>query len=497
MSTTGRINPASRDERLRLCVRPPNVKVGNRAVITSPSDNLRRRRTGNAFRSATVVLLCWLATVATPAPVWACCSSVWSCVATVATKGLSCVVEMSAVALRNMILVVETVQREKARHFAEKMAGADVEAVKRFHDSAEKAEKATKELEAAIEEARKIAGDDALELQVALQKSAPLQAPTSPSKSTAVTRRSGTAMMQSPGAAPVSPPQQNPPAPAYSAAVSQAALRELAVDNSLESMRRQLEEERRRGREAYQKYIELKQKELKTIDDSRKAAERAFQSGFLGRIDRLLADLQASMANPLNAPRIIEGAIGVLDGIIYTFDTEVIPAVEKFAAVAQASVANVEKPAEETVKHAHRARMILGEMRKSARFKTVAERRHVVGQVNAALAAPAVERSAPMVEIQGVQDLRYAVKTISSDLRSLRPQMQRLTTTPPPPDLRPAQAQVKEHFDQYFRGKPPSEGRKIRDQLIGEAHVRYGADPGTLAAVEKLINDEARARGVY
>ena len=104
------------------------------------------------------------------------------------------------------------------------------------------------------------------------------------------------------------------------------------------------------------------------IEDSRQATERAFRNGFLGRTDRLLADLQAAMDNPLKATRIIDGAIGVLDGIIYTFDTEVLPAVEKFAALAQASVVNVEKPAEETVTHAHRARMILGEMRKSARF---------------------------------------------------------------------------------------------------------------------------------
>ena len=140
--------------------------------------------------------------------------------------------------------------------------------------------------------------------------------------------------------------------------------------------------------------------------------------------------------------------------------------------------------------------MILGEMRKSARFKTVAERRNVLSQVNSVLSTPATGQSAAAVELRGVQDLRYAVKTISSDLRSLRPQMQRLTTAPPPPDLRPAQAQVKEHFDQYLSGKPPSEGRKMREQLIGEARVRYGTDPSTLAAVEKLINDEARARGV-
>src|SRR5262249_46607707 len=160
----------------------------------------------------------------------------------------------------------------------------------------------------------------------------------------------------------------------------------------------------------------------------------AFRNSFLGRTDRLLADLQAAMDNPLKATRIIDGALGVLDGIIYTFDTEVIPAAEKYATVNQAAAANVEKPAEETVKHADRARMILGEMRKSARFKTVSERRDILSQVSSNLSVPTAGQRAPAAEIRGVQELRFAVKTISNDLRSLRPQIERVKT-PPTPDL--------------------------------------------------------------
>ena len=451
----------------------------------------------NAIRQFAFILTLWLATITLPAPLWACCASTWSCVAAVATQGVTCVIEIAAGTLRILIRRVERERANKAQNFAERMAAADKEAADRLGESQRKADDAVKNLELFLVEARKIVGDDVKPWQLAVQKPAPQPSGTTPTQSAATTRRPGMGAMQSPGAAPGSPPPQNPPPPAYSAALNQAAQRELANDNTLESLRRQIEEERRRGREARERTIAQREKALNAMTESREATKIAFQNSFLGRIDRLLAALQAAFANPLEATKLIDEALGILDGIVSAFDAEVTPAVETDAAVKQAAVAAVQRPADETAKHADRARVILGEMRKSARFKTAVERRQVLTQVSAFLSAPAALQSITSVNLKGAEQLRLVVKKTSADLRLLRPEIQRLLTAPPTPDLRPARAQVAKQFDQYFKGRSPSEARKTREQMIVEARRRYGSDPKIRAAVERLINDEARARGVF
>jgi molecular chaperone GrpE (heat shock protein) len=441
--------------------------------------------------------LVFLTTLVIPTNAIACCTTVWSCVAAVASQGLTCYIEISLVALRNLISQVERERYERAQAFAAKMAASDKQAAEQLQDSEQRTERAIKELEESSSEARKLVGDDAAQWQVAMQKPTAQQSAASTPNSAARALRPGAIVRQSPSAGAASTPAQSAQQQqAYSAAVNQTALRELASDNSLESMSRQIAEERRRGVEARQRLIEQKAKAATRIKDARDAATIAFQNSFLGRIDALLGALGAALANPLEATQLIDGALGILDGIVSGFDQEVTPAVEKDAAVKQAAVAAVQRPAAEAQKHAERARLILGEMRKSARFKTVAERRQVLTQLNSFLSMPTALQLAPATKFEGAEQLRLAVKKTSADLRLLRREFQRVVKTPAP-DLRPARARVGQDFDQFFKGKTPAESKKTRDELLAEARRRFAGDAKLLTAVEKLIRDEARARGVF
>jgi hypothetical protein len=432
-----------------------------------------------------------------------CCSSVWDCMATVASQGLTCVVQIHIAALHVLIEKVQRERADKRQAFYERMAAAEQEAAEKLRDEQRKADKAVNDLEQASAESRKMIQEDGIQLQLALQKplsqqsttsATPQQPSSSTTKNTTAAPRSGAVIRQSPGTAPA--PAQNPPPQAYSAMVNQAALRELANDNSLSSMHKQIEEEHRRGAEARRRLLEQKEKAKKAMEQSQTAAGRVFEDSFLARIDQLLRSLIEALNNPLRTPKILEAAVGILDGIIAGYDNEVTPAVDKDSAVKRAGIVAAQRPAAEAQKHAETARIILVEMRRSARLKTVAERRQALTQLNATVSSAASARVESMVYLQASEQMRSAMKKSSADLRLLRPEVQRLKSAPAP-DLKPIRASVGQSFDQFFKGKTPAEARKTRDALLAEARRRFVGDPKLLASVETLIFNEAKARGVF
>ena len=104
--------------------------------------------------------------------------------------------------------------------------------------------------------------------------------------------------------------------------------------------------------------------------------------------------------------------------------------------------------------------------------------------------------SNPIVSLKSSSRLLATAKNLRPGLMTIRPDLKRLAAQMQPPDLAPIRTKLATSFDQYFKDKSPAQAQTIRDELILEARQRYNADQTLLAKIEKLINDEARARGV-
>ena len=104
--------------------------------------------------------------------------------------------------------------------------------------------------------------------------------------------------------------------------------------------------------------------------------------------------------------------------------------------------------------------------------------------------------SNPIVSLKSSSRSAATAKNLRPGLMTIRPDLKRLAAQMQPPDLAPIRTKLATSFDQYFKDKSPAQAQTIRDQLILEARQRYNADQTLLAKIEKLINDEARARGV-
>jgi len=92
--------------------------------------------------------------------------------------------------------------------------------------------------------------------------------------------------------------------------------------------------------------------------------------------------------------------------------------------------------------------------------------------------------------------LETSARGLHTKIETLRPEIRRLSVRPGALDVAPYRLRLAGEFDGFFRGKTPADAKKKRDELLLEARRRFASNPKTLAAVEKLLNDEARTRGV-
>jgi hypothetical protein len=463
-------------------------------------------------RTTPVALAFWLCSVFAAPQVWACCDDVFSCAAAVATAGATCVIDEAENALRGLIQRVGNERELKRQEFANELESAQREAQVALLEKYRLAQQRADDLRQYLAEAKRITGEDKLRINNALNDIASQQM-TSTRGLAAVSTSSVSAFkqLQNPGVTSVNKPivgasterassgttiQAGTVTIDKASAWNETDLQLLRRDTSLETLLRQIEVEQHRG-EAACKQAELAKRNAEfAIAQSKQNTLTVFQKSFLGPVDQLLAALQAMRRNPLNAGQLIAGALGILDGALFAFDRDVVPATERDAQVKQTAVANVKREADETQRHADTAKHILAEMRRGALFTTMAERRVWAGAASVTVPMSAVTIS-PVVTLKSPYRLLAMSKSLRTDLVTVRPHLERLATQMQRPDLAPIRAKLATGFDQYFKGKQPAETRQIRDQLIFEARRRYSADQTLLASIEQLINKEARARGVF
>jgi hypothetical protein len=125
----------------------------------------------------------------------------------------------------------------------------------------------------------------------------------------------------------------------------------------------------------------------------------------------------------------------------------------------------------------------------------VADRRAVVRDVGVFLAATPSAVSVT-VRLRASVALGAASRKVPPRFTALRPELQKLSQMKATADVSRFRPRLAGDLDGFFRGKTPADGKKKLAELTAEARRRFASDPKTLAAVEKLLSDEARARGV-
>lgn len=461
-------------------------------------------------RTMPLALALWLSSVVAAPPVWACCDNFFSCAAAVVTAGVTCVIDEAVGALRALIQRVED-ERKRSQAFTAELESSQREARAAVERLKQIAEQQAANLRRYLDEANQITGNDKVWISNALNNTGVQQLPGSRVPPT-VPKNKFDAFKQLPGTGIASDPKPGAGALTQRAspestidtgivtvdkapAWNKTALQQLLGDTSLETLKRQIEVEKQRGEAARNRAETAKRKAEMAIANSTQATHNVFHNSFLGPVDRLLAALQAALRNPLNAGQLITGALGILDGTLSTFDRDVAPAAEQDAQVKQAVVAAVKREADQTQRHAGKAKQILMKMREGVQLKTVAERHALVGAASVAAPVSAAKINTN-VSLKSSNRLLAMSKTLRADMVTVRPELQRLASHMQRPDLAPIQTRLATSFDQYFKGKSPAEVETTRDQLILEARQRYSSDPKLLASIEQLINDEAQTRSI-
>jgi hypothetical protein len=453
-------------------------------------------------------------------PVVACCEDFWTCTAAVATGGLTCAIEAALNAVRTLIQMVRTVRDQTSQKYLAGLTATTDEMKAELARLETEIKAAIQEIEKARNEADRIFHEDAERIRTNLAEakvralSSSSLPKGSPSASTGVqgavtqnkpvraaiasvaptpTRPPAASLMRPPSAAGTMPPAESVSKSA--AALELSALTALQSDDSLQTLRHRIEllRQRKQALVAAIAKVEadLTARQFKAAEEARSA----FATSFLKPVDDLLASLTATLSNPLNAPGVVSSALALLDSALNGLHATADLAAEEAARIAEKAVAQKIPPAQEMRKISDEARKTLAAMRKAASFRVAYDRQTVVkglGTLPASTPSPVAQA----VRLRASAALRETSKTVGSRFTSLKPEVQKLSQVKRTFDVSSFRPRLGGDFDGFFRGKSPADGKRKLGELTAEARRRFASDPKTLAAVEKLLNDEARARGV-
>lgn len=429
-----------------------------------------------------------------------CCDDFWSCAGTVATGGLSCAVEMALEAVRALIASVRSDRDTTSTQFLAALQATEDEMKAELAKLEQKIKAAVQEIDRDRDEGDKIVKEDADTIRTKLAE-AKLHAGTAasggvkvssgvsgPVSKAAIQPRIGTATPAAAGPG-------GPAAGRVSAIADVRALTALQSDDSLATLRHRLEELKKQ-KEALLGAIIRKEAELSGQERAAAIqARKSLQDDFLKPIDDLLAALDAALRNPLDAPGVVSAAVGLLDGAINGFRSIVQPLADSVAEAADRAVAAKTPSAAQMRKLADEAAKTLAAMRKAASYRAILERQAVVRDVGV---LPSTTPSAVPVSVRLRASAAFAEvsRRVPTRIAVLRPEIQKLSAMKRSVDVSTYRPRLGGEFDAAFRGKSPSDSKKKLADLTAEARRRFASDPKTLAAVERLLNDEARARGV-
>jgi len=424
-------------------------------------------------------------------PAWAgCCDDFWSCAGAVATAGLSCTLQAAWDDIQAQLR--KTVSQRDATTAAYNAQLQAVVADLTGQLAAIDAEIKTllQQIDAAQNGGDKILHEDAdmIRASLAIRNGAALKVAAPPAPS-AVSKPKTTERI---GAAATPASGSSRGASEYLVADA-AALKALQSDTSLAALRQRLDELAREKKLLATKIIAKEaQIEGTELAGAVKAAKDDYAGNFLKPINDVIAALEAALADPSKIVGLATAAANLIADAVKGLGLVVDRALGSVEDTGNAALASLVAPVNELRKLAAEAAAILAKMEKMTALKTVAERRALAAN------APAAPTPAPTALRKLKSHAAFAGKarTLASDLAALKPGVLRLAQPPVTVNVAPFRQRLSGEFDGYFRGKSPADAKKKLAELTAEGRRRFASDPKTLAAVEKLLNAEARARGV-
>ena len=438
------------------------------------------------FRSVLSILLA--AAIGMPASA-GCCDDFWGCAAAVATAGLSCAVQAEADAIQ--ALLRKTTSQRDATTDAYNAQLHAVVADLTGQLAAIEAEIKTllQQVDAAQAGGDKILHEDAdmIRATLAIREGAALKAAATPVPS-AVSKLKTTERI---GAA-ATPASGSSRGGSEYLVADAATLRALQSDTSLAVLRQRLDELAREKKLLIDKIIAKEASILGVEIAATEAAKAAYDADFLKPLNDVIAALEAALVDPSKIVGLATSAANLINDAVKGLGVVVDRALGSVEDTGNAALASLVAPVNELRKLAAEAAAILAKMEKMTALKTVAERRALAAN------APAAPTPAPTAlrKLKSHAEFAGKARSLASDLAALKPGVLRLAQPQATVNVVPFRQRLSGEFDGTFRGKSPTDAKKKLGELTAEARRRFASDTKTLAAVEKLLNDEARARGV-
>ncbi len=439
-----------------------------------------------------------------------CCDDFWSCAGAIATGGLSCAAQAALAALQALIQQTISARDAMTQKYEAQLQATLDELTVQIAQIKEEIQRLDQQIDKAVADGEKIshADQDSIRASLASVSASARLGPTpthTPSKSGATLKTAEKVGAASPSASSTlagSGPQNltglsTPAGTASStfAGMSAAALQALQSDPSIAYLQQRLDD-LKKHKDALVDQIRHKEAdamalEMNAATATADQARAAYAAQILKPINDVLAWLQAALANPLSAGSVVTSAMALLGDAAQGVENLARRFVGALEQAGNASLSAAQPQVDELQKVAAEAQSVLAEMQKMTALRTALERQALARNLPSPASTPSslrrLKSSAPLAD---------RARTLGAGLAALKPQFQKFEKTRGAVDVGPFRPQLARQFDGYFRGKAPADARKTLADLILEARRRYASDPKTLAAVEKLLNDEARARGV-
>jgi hypothetical protein len=423
-----------------------------------------------------------------------CCDDFLSCAATVVTSGVSCAIELALEAVSSLIRKVQDNRSATSTAYLGGLEATIVEMKAALARLDQEIRDAMREIDQARNDAEKIFKEDADSIRMKLAET---KAHAAIAASGGV-KTSSSGVMGSVAKRNIQPVPTQPPAAAQTRSVSaaeMAALTALASDDSLATLRHRIESLKQR-KDALSASISKTEAEMVGLQIAAAEAARAsLRNDFLKPVDDLLASLIAALRNPLNAPGLVVAAVGLLDGALDGFHSRAEPLADAAAQAADRAVAKKTPSTQEMQKLAEDARKTLAAMRKAQGYRETRDRQAVVRGLGV-LPASTPSAISQAARLRSSVTFKTSLAKVSPRFAALKPEFQRLSQVTRTVDVSPFRQRLAGEFDGFFRGKSPADSKKKLSELLAESRRRFASDPKTLAAVEKMLNDEARVRGV-
>ena len=463
-----------------------------------------------------LALLVALSILANPAS--GCCDDFWSCAGAVATGGLSCAAEAAVTALQTVIDKLLRSRADGSTAYQAQLAGLQAETQQRLDAVASQVATLDANIDAASAEGSRISGDDQSAIRTALEAHA---APATGSKLVRVASPTPTPLH---GASSSLSGAAAPPGAGGSqrfSNLSGEALAALGNDPSLGDLARDLAQLKAEKAALVTRIGQTKAQLLAVQAQAAAEANAGFSQGFVKPLDDALDALRAALANPLNVPGLAASVVELLDLALKGLDSIVDRLVGAARQLEEDAARKFDPLLQELEIIANKAAATVDKMRKMTLLRSAAERQALAGSNASQLGAgsslggqvprgmptpnPGVTSSFPAGSqrpvptpgraLRSVASLQSGFAGVRTTIATLLPTVASLGQRPAI-DVAPYRLRLGPQFDAFFRGKPTAEARQKRDELILEARRRFASDPRTLAAVVRLLDDEARARGI-